>query len=95
MQAWMQEEVQVIVATNAFEWDRQTKCENGNSHTLPEHGELLPRSWSADVMRKSFCNSTHESIGYNSCRKSVLNNLPDKKFLNLMYVKLCNYFQIA
>jgi superfamily II DNA helicase RecQ len=24
MQAWMVEEVQVIVATNAFEWDRQT-----------------------------------------------------------------------
>ena len=98
MQSWMTEEVQVIVATNAFGMGIDKANVKTVIHIqLPENME----SYYQEAGRagrngeRAFAvllTSPSDSI---QAQSQFINILPDKKFLNLMYVKLCNYFQIA
>jgi ATP-dependent DNA helicase RecQ len=98
MQAWMQEEVQVIVATNAFGMGIDKPNVKTVIHIqLPENMENYyqeaGRAGRNEEKAFAILLTSPSDIIY--AENQFLNNLPDKKFLNLMYVKLCNYFQIA
>jgi ATP-dependent DNA helicase RecQ len=92
----MNEAATVIVATNAFGMgiDKANVC---NSHsTARKFRKLLPRSWSSRTKwRKAFAILLTSPSDIIQAENQFINILPDKSFLNLMYVKLCNYFQIA
>ncbi|OXA84867.1 RecQ family ATP-dependent DNA helicase [Flavobacterium hercynium] len=98
MNLWMSEQAQVIIATNAFGMG----IDKGNVKTvihtqLPENLENYYQE-SGRAGRngdKAFSVVLTNSADSNQSEQQFLNILPDKKFLNKMYVKLCNYFQIA
>ena len=98
MNLWMSEQAQVIIATNAFGMG----IDKGNVKTvihtqLPENLENYYQE-SGRAGRngeKAFSVVLTNSSDSNQSEQQFLNILPDKKFLNKMYVKLCNYFQIA
>ena len=98
MQLWMSEQAQVIVATNAFGMGIDKDNVKTVIHTqLPENlenyyqesgraGRNGEKAYSVLLFNNSDATQTEQQF---------LNVLPDKKFLKTMYVKLCNYFQIA
>ena len=98
MQSWMEEEVQVIVATNAFGMGIDKANVKTVIHIqLPENlenyyqeagraGRNGERAFALLLTSPSDCIQAESQF---------INILPDKKFLNLMYIKLNNYFQIA
>ncbi|WP_426095354.1 RecQ family ATP-dependent DNA helicase [Flavobacterium sp. DSR2-3-3] len=98
MQSWMTEEVQVIVATNAFGMGIDKANVKTVIHIqLPENMEnyYQEAGRAGRNGERAFAvllTSPSDSI---QAQSQFINILPDKKFLNLMYVKLCNYFQIA
>ena len=98
MQSWMNEEVQVIVATNAFGMGIDKANVKTVIHIqLPENMEnyYQEAGRAGRNGERAFAvllTSPSDSI---QAQSQFINILPDKKFLNLMYVKLCNYFQIA
>jgi ATP-dependent DNA helicase RecQ len=98
MQLWMSEKAQVIVATNAFGMGIDKDNVKTVIHTqLPENLENYYQE-SGRAGRngeKAFSVVLTNSSDSNQSEQQFLSILPDKKFLNLMYVKLCNYFQIA
>jgi ATP-dependent DNA helicase RecQ len=98
MALWMQEEVQVIVATNAFGMGIDKANVKTVIHIqLPDNIENYYQE-SGRAGRngeKAFAvllTSPSDSI---QAENQFLSNLPDKPFLNSVYIKLCNYFQIA
>lgn len=98
MQAWMQEEVQVIVATNAFGMGIDKPNVKTVIHIqLPENMEnyYQEAGRAGRNEEKAFAILLTSPSDIIHAENQFLNNLPDKKFLNLIYVKLCNYFQIA
>ncbi|WP_338647774.1 ATP-dependent DNA helicase RecQ [Flavobacterium sp. KS-LB2] len=98
MQLWMTDEAQVIVATNAFGMGIDKANVKTVIHIqLPENLEnyYQEAGRAGRNGEKAFAvllSSPSDSI---QAESQFINILPDKKFLNLMYVKLCNYFQIA
>ncbi|MEO6174762.1 MAG: ATP-dependent DNA helicase RecQ [Flavobacterium circumlabens] len=98
MQLWMSEQAQVIVATNAFGMGIDKDNVKTVIHTqLPENIENYYQE-SGRAGRnggKSFAVLLTSSSDTNQTEQQFLSILPDKKFLNAIYVKLCNYFQIA
>ena len=98
MQSWMNEEVQVIVATNAFGMGIDKANVKTVIHIqLPENMEnyYQEAGRAGRNGERAFAvllTSPSDSI---QAQSQFINILPDKKFLNLMYVKLCTYFQIA
>ncbi|RUT68950.1 RecQ family ATP-dependent DNA helicase [Flavobacterium cupreum] len=98
MQLWMSEQAQVIVATNAFGMGIDKDNVKTVIHTqLPENIENYYQE-SGRAGRnggKSFAVLLTSSSDINQTEQQFLSVLPDKKFLNTIYVKLCNYFQIA
>lgn len=98
MQLWMSEQAQVIVATNAFGMGIDKDNVKTVIHTqLPENIENYYQE-SGRAGRnggKSFAVLLTSSSDINQTEQQFLSILPDKKFLNAIYVKLCNYFQIA
>ncbi|WP_426063515.1 RecQ family ATP-dependent DNA helicase [Flavobacterium sp. DSP2-3-1] len=98
MQSWMNEEVQVIVATNAFGMGIDKANVKTVIHIqLPENMEnyYQEAGRAGRNGERAFAvllTSPSDSI---QAQSQFINILPDKKFLKLMYVKLCNYFQIA
>lgn len=98
MQLWISEQVQVIVATNAFGMGIDKDNVKTVIHTqLPENLENYYQE-SGRAGRngeKAFSVLLFNNSDANQTEQQFLSILPDKKFLKMMYVKLCNYFQIA
>lgn len=98
MQLWMSESAQVIVATNAFGMGIDKPNVKTVIHTqLPENIENYYQE-SGRAGRngeKSFSVLLTSASDTANAESQFIQNLADKKFLNTMYVKLCNYFQIA
>lgn len=98
MRLWMDEDVQAIVATNAF----GLGIDKANVKTvvhiqLPENLENYYQEAGRGGRNgeKAFAVLLNSPSDVQYSENQILNNLPDKKFLNEMYVKLCNFFQIA
>ncbi|WP_269223606.1 ATP-dependent DNA helicase RecQ [Flavobacterium sp. IMCC34518] len=98
MQLWMEEKAQVIVATNAFGMG----IDKANAKTvihiqLPENIEnyYQEAGRAGRNGEKAFAVLLTSPADIVQSESQFLNILPDKVFLNTMYVKLCNYFQIA
>lgn len=98
MQLWMSQQAQVIVATNAFGMGIDKDNVKTVIHTqLPENLENYYQE-SGRAGRngaKAFSVLLYNNSDAIQTEQQFLNVLPDKKFLKTMYVKLCNYFQIA
>lgn len=98
MQLWINEDVQVIVATNAFGMGIDKANVKTVIHIqLPENLEnyYQEAGRAGRNGEKAFAvllTSPSDSL---QAEGQFLAVLPDKNFLTTMYVKLCNYFQIA
>ena len=98
MQLWMQNEVQVIVATNAFGMGIDKADVKTVIHIqLPENLEnyYQEAGRSGRNGEKAFAVLLTSPSDISQAENQFIHILPDKKFLNEIYVKLCNYFQIA
>ncbi|WP_343588498.1 ATP-dependent DNA helicase RecQ [Flavobacterium sp.] len=98
MQLWMSQQAQVIVATNAFGMGIDKDNVKTVIHTqLPENIENYYQE-SGRAGRngeKAFSVLLYNNSDMIQTEQQFINILPDKKFLKTMYIKLCNYFQIA
>lgn len=98
MQLWMQEEVQVMVATNAFGMGIDKANVKTVIHIqLPDNIENYYQESgragrNGDQAFAILLTSPSDRL---QAENQFLLNLPDKAFLNTVYNKLCNYFQIA
>ena len=98
MQLWMNEVATVIVATNAFGMGIDKANVKTVIHIqLPENLEnyYQEAGRAGRNGEKAFAVLLTSPSDNIQAENQFINILPDKKFLNLMYVKLCNYFQIA
>ena len=98
MRLWMDEDVQAIVATNAFGMGIDKANVKTVVHIqLPENLENYYQEAGRGGRNgeKAFAVLLNSPSDVQYSENQILNNLPDKKFLNEMYVKLCNFFQIA
>jgi ATP-dependent DNA helicase RecQ len=98
MKLWMNEEVQAIVATNAFGMGIDKANVKTVVHIqLPENLEnyYQEAGRAGRNGEKAFAVLLNSPSDVQSSESQILNNLPDKKFLTEMFVKLCNFFQIA
>ena len=98
MQLWMKEEVQIIVATNAFGMGIDKANVKTVIHIqLPENIENYYQE-SGRAGRngeKAYGIILTSSSDIFQAQDQSIHTLPDRKFLLEMFVKLCNYFQIA
>ncbi|HEX8574939.1 MAG TPA: ATP-dependent DNA helicase RecQ [Flavobacterium sp.] len=98
MQLWINEEIQVMVATNAFGMGIDKANVKTVIHIqLPEnienyYQEAGRAGRNGEKAFAALLTSPADSI---QAESQFIHVLPDKKFLTLVYVKLCNYFQIA
>ncbi|HEX9152800.1 MAG TPA: RecQ family ATP-dependent DNA helicase, partial [Flavobacterium sp.] len=98
MQAWINEEAQVMVATNAFGMGIDKANVKTVIHIqLPDNLEnyYQEAGRAGRNGEKAYAVLLTSPSDILQTENQFINVLPDKKFLNLMYVKLCNYFQIA
>ena len=98
MEAWMDEKVQVIVATNAFGMGIDKANVKTVIHIqLPENMEnyYQEAGRAGRNGERAFALLLTNASDITQAENQFIKILPDKKFLNLMYVKLNNYFQIA
>ena len=98
MQLWIQEDVQVMVATNAFGMGIDKANVKTVIHIqLPENIE----SYYQEAGRagrngeKAFAIVLTSPSDYAQAQSQFIAVLPDKQILTQIYIKLCNYFQIA
>lgn len=98
MQSWMREETQVIVATNAFGMGIDKSNVRTVIHVqLPENLENYYQE-SGRAGRdgeKAFAILLVHQTDLSQAMNQVTFVLPDRKFLLQVYLKLCNFFQIA
>ncbi|PKH68076.1 RecQ family ATP-dependent DNA helicase [Flavobacterium sp. ALD4] len=98
MQLWMEDKVQVIVATNAFGMGIDKADVKTVIHIqLPENLEnyYQEAGRSGRNGEKAFAVLLTNPSDIKQAENQFIHILPDKKFLNEMYNKLCNFFQIA
>ena len=98
MQLWMDEKVQVIVATNAFGMG----IDKANVRTvihiqLPDNIEnyYQEAGRAGRNEEKAFAVLLTGPSDAIQAENQFITGLPDTEFLKKMYVKLCNYFRIA
>ncbi|MBP6556718.1 MAG: RecQ family ATP-dependent DNA helicase [Flavobacterium sp.] len=98
MQLWMDEKVQVMVATNAFGMGIDKANVKTVIHLhLPQNLENYYQE-SGRAGRngdKAFAVLLNNPSDILHAEAQFINVLPDKAFLNLVFAKLCTYFQIA
>jgi ATP-dependent DNA helicase RecQ len=98
MSMWMREDAQVMVATNAFGMGIDKANVKTVIHIqLPDNIENYYQE-SGRAGRdgeKAFAVLLTNPSDNLQAENQFLLNLPDKPFLNSVYIKLCNYFQIA
>jgi ATP-dependent DNA helicase RecQ len=98
MQLWMDEKVQIIVATNAFGMGIDKANVKTVIHVqLPENIENYYQETGRAGRNgeKAFAVLLSNASDKMSAEHAFLSNLVDKTFLTKVFVKLCNYFQIA
>jgi len=98
MQLWMNEEVQVIVATNAFGMGIDKANVKTVIHIqLPENLEnyYQEAGRAGRNEERAFAVVLSSPSDMIQAENQFINSLPDKKFLTEVYIKLCNYFRIA
>jgi ATP-dependent DNA helicase RecQ len=98
MQLWMNEEAQVIVATNAFGMGIDKANVKTVIHIqLPENLEnyYQEAGRAGRNGEKAFAVLLTSPSDVIQAESQFIAVLPDKNFLKIMYVKLCNYFKIA
>ena len=98
MQLWMDEKVQVIVATNAFgmgidKANVKTVIHIQFPENLENYYQESGRAGRDGAQAFAIILSSPSDIF--QAKDQSIHTLPDKKFLLSVYVKLCNYFQIA
>jgi ATP-dependent DNA helicase RecQ len=98
MQSWMQDKAQVIVATNAFGMGIDKADVKTVIHIqLPENLEnyYQEAGRSGRNGEKAFAVLLTSPSDIIQVENQFIHVLPDKKFLNEMFIRLCNFFQIA
>ncbi|HSN47649.1 MAG TPA: RecQ family ATP-dependent DNA helicase, partial [Flavobacterium sp.] len=98
MNLWMNEEVQVMVATNAFGMGIDKSNVKTVIHIhLPESMESYYQEAgrAGRDEQKAFAVLLTSPSDKIQAQNQFINVLPDKKFLTQIYIKLCTYFQIA
>ncbi|PRZ28235.1 RecQ family ATP-dependent DNA helicase [Flavobacterium granuli] len=98
MQLWMQNEAQVIVATNAFGMGIDKPDVKTVIHIqLPENLEnyYQEAGRSGRNGEKAFAVLLTSPSDIIQAENQFIHILPDKKFLNQVYLKLSNFFRIA
>ena len=98
MKLWMDEKVQVIVATNAFGMGIDKANVKTIIHLhLPQNLEnyYQEAGRAGRNGEKAFAVLLNNPSDILHAEAQFLNVLPDKAFLNLVFVKLWNFFQIA
>ncbi len=98
MALWMSETAQVIVATNAFGMGIDKPNVKTVIHIqLPENIEnyYQEAGRAGRNEEKAYAVLLTSSYDKLNAENQFLSVLPDKEFLNEVFVKLCNYFQIA
>lgn len=98
MQLWMDEKAQVIVATNAFGMGIDKPNVKTVIHSqLPENIENYYQEAGRSGRNgdKAFAVLLTNKTDIIQAESQFIKVLPDKEFLTKIYIKLCNYFQIA
>lgn len=98
MKLWMEEQVQTMVATNAFGMgiDKANVKTVIHLHIPPNLENYYQEAGRAGRNgAKAFAVLLTNPSDVLHVEAQFLSILPDKAFLNLVFVKLCNYFQIA
>ena len=98
MQLWMNEKVQVIIATNAFGMGIDKANVKTVIHIqLPENIEnyYQEAGRAGRNGEKAFAVLLTSPSDYLQAKAQTIDVLPDKIFLNEVFIKLCNYFRIA
>ena len=98
MQLWMQDQAQVMVATNAFGMGIDKANVKTVIHVqLPENIEnyYQEAGRAGRNEEKAFAVLLTSPSDIFQAENQFIKILPDKIFLKEMYIKLCNYFQIA
>ena len=98
MERWMNEEVQVMVATNAFGMGIDKANVKTVIHIqLPDNLEnyYQEAGRAGRNNEKAFAILLSSPSDIAQTENQFLNILPDKKFLKEVFIKICNYFQIA
>lgn len=98
MKLWMEEKVQVMVATNAFGMGIDKANVKTIIHLhLPQNLENYYQETGRAGRNgeKAFAVLLNNPSDVLHAEAQFLSVLPDKPFLNLVFSKLCNYFQIA
>lgn len=98
MNLWMDEKVQIIVATNAFGMgiDKANVKTVIHLHIPPNLENYYQEAGRAGRNgEKAFAVLLTNPSDVIHAEAQFLSILSDKSFLNLVFVKLCNYFQIA
>ena len=98
MQFWMEEKMQVMVATNAFGMGIDKANVKTVVHLqIPENIESYYQEAgrAGRNQEKAFAILITNESDIEYSKNQFLGNLVDKPFLNLIFKKLCNYFQVA